>query len=80
VDDDQEITTVLQWLISLKPAIPMSKEKPCSVASNSEIRRWCRDKSVILDGKAVTAEEVVDFPVTSLVLFPKSKNNRCTLF
>jgi hypothetical protein len=70
---------VLQYILSLKPALPMSKEKPCTEASNSEIRRWCRDKSVIINGKQVVADEELDWPVESLVFFPKSNKNRCTL-
>lgn len=72
--------TALEFVLSMKPAIPMSKEKPCTLASNSEIRRWLRDKSVIINGKKPGPDELVDFPVTQLVFFPKSAKSRCTLF
>jgi hypothetical protein len=70
----------LEFLIELRPALPMSREKPCTLASNSELRRWCRDKSVVVNGLTASADEEVAFPVTSLVFFPKSAKNRCTLF
>jgi hypothetical protein len=71
--------TALQYLISLRPALPMSKEKPCTAASNSELRRWLRDGAVLIDGERIAADEQVPFPVASLVLFPKSPSGRCTL-
>jgi len=40
-------------------------------ASNSELKRWCQNKAVIVDGKAVAWDEVVVFPIPSFVLFPK---------
>lgn len=70
---------VLEFLLSLRPALPMSVEAPCQQASNSEVRRWCRDKAVLLNGRRVAADEDVTFPVTQLVLFPKGAR-RCTLF
>ena len=72
--------TVLEFLFSLRPALPMSRERACTPTSNSELRRWLRDQAVILNGKRVGANELVDFPVVSLVFFPKSARHRCTLF
>lgn len=72
--------TGLEFLISLRPAIPMSVEHPCTETSNSELRRWMRDNAVGCNGKPLKATDEVLFPVTSLVLFPKSAKRRCTLF
>lgn len=72
--------TVLEFLISLRPALPMSRERSCAETSNSELRRWLRDQSVVLNGERVRADDLVDFPVTSLVFFPKSQKHRTTLF
>ena len=63
----------IQFLNSLRPAIPMSVEKPCTLASNGELKRWCNDKAVIINGEPVSATEEIDFPVFSLVFFPKGK-------
>jgi ATP-dependent DNA ligase len=40
-------------------------------ASNSELKRWCQSKAFIINGEAVAWDEPVDFPVFSVVLFPK---------
>ncbi len=68
----------LQYLISLRPAIPLSQEKPggkdkaCSQASNSEIRRWIEQGAVLFNHERMKPDEPIDFRIYSLVLFPKS--------
>lgn len=47
-----------------------SKERPGKV-SNSELRRWCQSKSVIINGKSHNMDDVVEKPIQSFVLFPK---------
>ena len=69
---------VLQYLLGLRPALPMSREKKCEIASNSEVRRWIKDGSVILNAERWTADEEMPPLVWSLVFFPKSKH-RTTL-
>lgn len=59
--------------------IPMSQEKPCTVPSNSEVRRWLDQSSVIINGKKPKANDIVEFPITQLVFFPKSVNRRTTV-
>jgi hypothetical protein len=44
--------------------------------SNSELKRWCQNKAVIVNGEPVAWDELVDFPIISVVIFPK---NRITL-
>jgi hypothetical protein len=70
---------VLQFLISLRPAIPMSREKPCTHTSNSELRRWIADGSVQINGERWAADDDAPAVVWSLVFFPKSAKSRCTL-
>lgn len=65
---------VLQYLLSLRPAVPMSREKPCTVASNSEVRRWIADGSVHINGDRWAADEEAPVQVWSLVFFPKAKS------
>jgi len=71
--------TALQYLISLRPALPMSAENPCTHASNSEIRRWMQQGAVLCNGERLEPNEPIDFPVFSLVFFPKSANRRTTI-
>jgi hypothetical protein len=41
--------------------------------SNSELKRWCMNKAVIINGESVAWDEPVDFPIFSVVLFPRNK-------
>jgi 23S rRNA-/tRNA-specific pseudouridylate synthase len=42
-------------------------------ASKSEIRRWFRSNSIIINGEVASANDKIEV-VTQLVLFPKSKS------
>ena len=56
-----------------------STEKPCQRASNSEIRRWFAKGSILINGeRAKTDDEIID--IRSLVIHPKSKKGRITIF
>ena len=69
----------IDFLISIKDALPMSNEKPCTMASNSELRRWIQQGVVLFNTERVEINEEIDFPIFSLVFFPNSKKKRCTL-
>lgn len=47
-------------------------------ASSSEIKRWLMNGAVLFNGEKVAWDEPIDFPVFSLVLFPKG--NKVTLW
>lgn len=49
-------------------------------ASNSEIRRWFQQKCVEVNFQAVNHDEPWPPFIKSLVLFPKNKKKRCTIF
>lgn len=51
--------------------------KRVGAASNSELKRWCQNKAFIINGESVEWDELIDFPIISVILFPK---NRITLF
>jgi hypothetical protein len=53
-----------------------SREGKCKPASKSEVRRWIESGAVLCNGERLGVE-AIDFPVNSLVLFPKG--NRVTL-
>ena len=46
-------------------------------ASNSEIRRWLDNAAIRFNGKALKPKDMLDFPLHSVVLFPKA--NRITI-
>jgi hypothetical protein len=57
----------------------MSIEVPGKVASNSELRRWIEQGSLIMNAERVMPDELLDFPLISVVLFPKSEKRKVTL-
>ena len=71
--------TALQYLNTLRPAIPMSAEHPCTQMSNGELRRHIQQGAVLINGERIDPNEPIDFPVFSLVFFPKSNNRKTTL-
>ena len=50
----------------------------CKKASNSELKRWLENKAVVVNGEPLQWDEVMDFPINSMVLFPNGAR-RCTL-
>lgn len=46
-------------------------------ASNSEVKRWLETSAIRFNGKALKPKDVLDFPLYSVVLFPKG--NRITI-
>jgi hypothetical protein len=76
--------TVLQFLNSLRPALPLSREKaskdhPHQPPSNGELRRWITDGSMQINGERWEPSEEMPPLVWSLVFFPKSAKSRTTL-
>lgn len=47
------------------------------IASNSEVRRWLDNAAIRFNGKALKPKDLLDFPLHSVVLFPKA--NRITI-
>ena len=65
----------LQWLKQFKH-LPMSSERPCTKVSNSELKRWIRNGSVLFCGEKCKVDEEIDFPVFSLVFSLKEKEKQ----
>lgn len=63
--------TAFEFLSRVAPF--WSTEKPKERASNGEMRRWLDGQSVRFNGVPKKAKDVLDFPVYSVVLFPKGK-------
>lgn len=58
-----------------------SVEKPCLPASNSELKRWIKNGSLEINGYVDrNPDEVIDYPVMSVVIHPKSAKRRTTIF
>jgi hypothetical protein len=75
----------LQWMNSLRPALPLSieqppsKDQPAQPMSNGELKRLMQQGGVLVNGERLAPDEEIDFPVFSLVFFPKSASRRTTL-
>jgi len=68
----------LQYLMPLVKGVwDHSSNKP---ASGSAVRRWISEGTIVVNGERVTADEMLDYPVFSVVVFPKSDRRRITLF
>jgi hypothetical protein len=74
--------TALQYLIQVHTYGAgrfWSVENPKKAASNSELRRWIDQKSLYINGRPVTCNEVLDYDFDSVILFPKNARRRVTL-
>lgn len=40
-------------------------------ASVSELKRWIQNKALIINGEPMEFDELIDFPIFSVVVFPK---------
>lgn len=73
----------LQYLNSLRPALPLSETRDENGArkpmSGSELRRAIEQRSVLINTESVSVNEEIDFPVFSLVFYPKSATRRTTI-
>jgi hypothetical protein len=67
-----------QFLQTLRPALPMSVEKPCTPMSNGELKRHIEQGGVLLNGERVSLTEEINFPVFSIVFFPRG-NRKTTI-
>lgn len=70
---------MLTFLNNLRPSLPMSAERPCTPVSNSELRRWMQNGSILINSERPVWDEPVDFPIFSLVFFPSSPKRKTTL-
>ena len=43
------------------------------IASNSEVRRWLDNAAIRFNGRGLKPKEMLDFPLHSIVLFPKGE-------
>ncbi|QBQ74751.1 hypothetical protein BcepSauron_371 [Burkholderia phage BcepSauron] len=60
-------------------AFQSTERRGTGPASNSELGRWLKSGALHVNGKAYGPMDKIEFPITSVVLFPKSKRSRSTL-
>ena len=66
--------TSIQFLTNLHQVCSFQTRegKKVGKASTSELRRWIQNKALLINGETVEINEIIDFPVFSVVLFPKN--------
>ena len=69
--------TVWDFLKELNGTCHFMSRERTGKATNSELKRWCQNQSVSVNGERVKFDQVIKFPVTEMFLFPK---NKITLF
>ncbi len=57
----------------------MSVEQGCKAMSGGELRRHIQQGGVLINTERVQPDELVDFPVFSVVFFPKSATRKSTI-
>ena len=77
--DNHKSDDLLSYMIWLTEFMGLHSKENKKTVSNSEVRRWIKNGSILINGKRPTSIDwKIDFPITQLVLFPKGKS-RCTL-
>jgi hypothetical protein len=72
--------TGLEYILSLNEVCQFhSTERPPEKASKSELRRLLDQSSLRINGKVVRSKDEVEFPIVSVILFPKSEKKRITI-
>lgn len=69
-----------RFLIGLNSVCHFMSNERTGKVSNSELKRWIMNKSLVINGEQVKWDELIDFPVISVVLFPKSLKNKKTIW
>ncbi len=59
----------IDYLISF-PYLPASIEGRVGKVSNSEVRRWLKNKAVVINGKAPLPTDEITLPIVELIFFP----------
>ncbi len=78
--EENNPTKVFEWLNQVHSWFNFTTVEGDKVsrASNAELKRWCQNKTVLLNGVAVGPFDEMPEYVTSIVFHPKGKR-RCTL-
>ena len=64
--------TCWQWLMDINKVCSFMSRERSGKASNSELKRWIQNKALVINGETVEWNEAMDFPLISIVLFPRN--------
>lgn len=79
VSNLSEPLTALQFMIRLNEMSKFWNHEEKKPASNSVLRRWIEQGAILFNGERMLPNENVDFPLFSVIIFPKSESKRITL-
>lgn len=71
--------TAWQWLSGIGAKGFWNQEEK-KAASNTLLRRWLEQGVIRINGKIVKPNDMLDFPILSVILFPKSDRLYNTIF
>lgn len=74
-----EPLSAIQFMVRLNTLSPFWNAEENKPASNSVLRRWIEQSAILFNGERMKFDELIDFPLFSLVLFPKSSAKRITV-
>lgn len=70
--------TASQWLIPLLRGVWNYSENKKGSGTNA--RNIIKCKAITVNGYSVTLDEVIDYPVLSVVIYPNSAKRKITIF
>lgn len=65
--------TALDFILRIHRLWPWWSRELKDFASNSEVKRWLENSAVRFNGRALKPKDVLDFPLYSVILFPKGQ-------
>ena len=63
--------TTWQYLMNLNSVCQFHSRERKGKVSNSELKRWIKNKALTIDGNKVKWDDEISFPINSLTLFTK---------
>ena len=72
--------TALQVILDLHSICKFMSIERKEVATNGEIRRWFDQKAIEVNFEPIGFKDEWPPVIKSIVMFPKSKKRRCTLY
>jgi hypothetical protein len=67
------------WPRTEPPSLWWSTERPGQIATNSELQRWFKEGSIIINYRRAWSKMKITGDVYSIVIHPKSKKNKITV-
>lgn len=70
----------LTWMRDEVKCCPLTKRgSGLGYPSNQELKQWLKDGAVRVNQVLVGTGDVIEFPITDLVFFPKNDKKRATI-